>query len=181
MKRASILLLIMTLTGCQTTRCGMYFRGCNFLKRSCSGESCTQTQACPTADSRSARPEGILLKPKSCCLGCETLVIKRSAKSLAHKYMPKHACGPDFKNGFEQAFVDVAMGASGEVPALAPRHYWDQAHRTNEGHAEAQAWFEGYRSGSQIACSMTDRNLDVAAAGPDGTAWGQTYGTPASY
>lgn len=60
----------------------------------------------------------------------------------------------DYKEGFEQAYVDVALGADGQVPALPPKEYWKDKNRTCEGHRSAQAWFAGYAEGAQraLAC-----------------------------
>jgi hypothetical protein len=59
----------------------------------------------------------------------------------------------DYGAGFEQAFVDVALGGSGAVPAYPPRPYWELWHRSPQGHAAAQHWFDGYAAGGQRAWS----------------------------
>jgi hypothetical protein len=57
----------------------------------------------------------------------------------------------DWAYGYEQAFVDVARGASGATPAVPPRPYWADCYRTAEGHARAQEWFAGYTAGAARA------------------------------
>jgi len=57
----------------------------------------------------------------------------------------------DYRKGFEQAYVDVAMGADGKTPALAPAQYWKEHNRTPNGHAGARDWFNGYAAGSARA------------------------------
>jgi hypothetical protein len=74
----------------------------------------------------------------------------------------RHTC--DFANGFEQAFVDIANGGSGQVPAVAPRQYWSRPFRTPEGRAVAQAWFDGYAAGAQQALSRYGDTVIAASA-----------------
>ena len=68
-------------------------------------------------------------------------------------------CWPtgDFQAGFEQAYADVALGANGEVPAVAPSPYWKSCQRTVAGHQRAQEWLSGYSVGTSqaLACRGT--------------------------
>lgn len=57
----------------------------------------------------------------------------------------------DVQAGYRAAFVDVALGASGEVPPVPPQPYWGNCYRTAEGHARAQDWFSGYETGAARA------------------------------
>lgn len=77
--------------------------------------------------------------------------------------MPDGVCN-DFEDGFRQAFIDVAMGACGQVPAVAPKKYWKYCDRTTTGHTAAESWFGGYQSGAQVALGYQDRFLDIAAS-----------------
>lgn len=88
---------------------------------------------------------------------------KCAAKHLAKKHMPHDRCS-DYEDGFRQAFVDVAMGACGQVPAIAPKKYWKYCDRTSNGHASAQSWFGGYQAGAQTALGYQDRFLDIATS-----------------
>ena len=62
-------------------------------------------------------------------------------------------CRPtyDFQAGFEQAYADVAIGADGQVPAIAPSPYWKSCQRTAEGHERAEQWLTGYAAGAAQA------------------------------
>ena len=61
---------------------------------------------------------------------------------------------PDFQAGFEQAYADVALGADGQLPAMAPSPYWKSCQRTAAGHQRAEEWLSGYSIGASqaLAC-----------------------------
>ena len=64
----------------------------------------------------------------------------------------------DFKFGFQQAFLDIANGGSGALPAVPPPRYWTAPYRTTWGHNKAFDWFEGYEAGANAAkcCSLRE-------------------------
>ena len=78
----------------------------------------------------------------------------RTAARRELKRMEK-ACGRSpsdhFASGFEEAFVDVARGGSGAVPAIPPPRYWGVRNRSVAGNARAQSWFDGYAAGAEHA------------------------------
>lgn len=57
----------------------------------------------------------------------------------------------DFELGFQQAFLDIANGGSGALPAIPPPRYWAAPYRTTWGHNKARDWFEGYQAGASSA------------------------------
>ena len=168
MKIFSIPLLFL-LTGCQacgwSTACGKqtwspgHFFGSHFA----SHKGCVSETGCQS--------ETLHKHCKNSRLSAITnskWVIKHSAKQLAMKDFPPDCHCSDFKAGFQQAYIDVSMGANGQVPAVAPEKYWKPSGRTAGGHVQAQRWFEGYTAGAQSALSYTDRFLDVATSTPYG-------------
>lgn len=76
---------------------------------------------------------------------------RRSIEAMGLKNMPS-----DFRDGFEQAYEDIADGQSGAVPAIPPEKYWTAYYRSAEGKRHAQLWFEGYRAGSASALGKKD-------------------------
>jgi hypothetical protein len=56
----------------------------------------------------------------------------------------------DFKDGFEQAYVDLGTGGTGIVPAVPPKKYWSAYYRTAEGRMHAYEWFSGYEAGAEL-------------------------------
>jgi len=86
----------------------------------------------------------------------DDFVACKIARDVARQHMrvlyPKD-CRPtyDFQAGFEQAYADVALGAEGQVPAIAPPAYWKSHQRTAEGHVRAEEWLSGYSAGSSQA------------------------------
>lgn len=98
----------------------------------------------------------------------DNLVTKHEARHLARAaldQMGPHPCDScDFRLGFEQAFVDVAQGGWGDVPALPPPKYWKNWARTPEGHQRTQMWFAGYAAGSAQARAHYEPFNQVAAS-----------------
>lgn len=166
MKYIFLSLITLAFAGCHTAGQGWTaypaktLKHCYSLSKKCfrspASNPCAPQQ-CNTCGSSNFGPGSC-----KCCLIKDSWTTKHDAKKLSAKHMPQQSC-PDFRRGFEQAFIDVAMGASGEVPPLAPRDYWDSDNRTAAGHARAQAWFEGYAAGANIARGYCDRFLDVAS------------------
>lgn len=72
----------------------------------------------------------------------------------------------DYKRGYTQAYMDIANGESGDVPAVPPPRYWNTAYRSDRGRAAAEAWFEGYRAGAADA-SVRLRSLRQIATSTD--------------
>lgn len=71
----------------------------------------------------------------------------------------------DFRYGFQQAFLDIANGGSGALPAVPPSRYWTAAYRTTWGHNKAREWFEGYEAGANAAkCSALREAQSVPTA-----------------
>lgn len=58
-----------------------------------------------------------------------------------------------FREGFEQAYIDIAQGSDGTPPGVPPERYWNTGYRNPQGHARAGEWFAGYRAGSESALS----------------------------
>lgn len=74
----------------------------------------------------------------------------------------------DYQRGFKQAYIDVAMGESGEVPPAAPMEYWKSRLRNSKGHARADDWFQGYAAGASYATSQVASPNRVASSGMGG-------------
>ena len=91
------------------------------------------------------------------CPRLDTFALKCHARSSSHKAlrelkrMTGERYSSHFRNGFEQAFLDIANGYSGNVPAVPPRKYWTAYYRTPPGRERANQWFEGYQLGVEQA------------------------------
>lgn len=53
----------------------------------------------------------------------------------------------DFREGWRQAYIDLAFGADGATPAIPPEKYWKANNRTCPGHERVKDWFAGYEAG----------------------------------
>lgn len=62
------------------------------------------------------------------------------------KWISRH-----YKCGYRDAFVDVANGENGEVPAIPPAKYWNTHYRTEKGKRCVELYFDGYRAGAAQA------------------------------
>jgi hypothetical protein len=85
-------------------------------------------------------------------------------------YVAVKECYPsadaDFRQGFVQAYVDIALGADGTLPAVPPERYWKVCQRDPDGYCEADHWFAGYTAGAQRAlASCWHAHNQVPASG----------------
>ena len=88
--------------------------------------------------------------------------IKRADRSLKACYARRPPV--DFQDGYRQAFIDIALGGRGQVPAVPPERYWSTCYRTAEGHQLAQHWFAGYAAGGARALSLPRYQFNEVAA-----------------
>lgn len=94
------------------------------------------------------------------CRQIDDFMAGMTARKVARHHMalnvsadcPAPSC--DYRRGFEQAYVDVALGASGKAPAVPPAMYWQAGFRTPEGHARVDEWYHGYCDGAQHAVPL---------------------------
>ncbi len=89
----------------------------------------------------------------------DDFLASKTAREVARLHLTQlysKQCRPtcDFQAGFEQAYVDVALGADGTAPAMPPSPYWMNCARTAEGHQRAEEWLSGYTAGAEqaLAC-----------------------------
>jgi len=185
--RMLLLCLLMLQVGCQSPCCGRWFSGGY-------GSSCP---TCTRGWGRFRLPCGCGMSGKTpdwlsrwfsrkpcepspyVSLGYEPFKDDLSVKQAAGRCSTQalhelcsyggHPLSSDFKDGFRQAFVDVAMGGNGVTPAIPPEKYWKSYYRTADGHARADEWFEGYRAGAVQAHShgVSDYNFVPASYSPD--------------
>ena len=57
----------------------------------------------------------------------------------------------EFKAGFLQGYADIANGADGCAPCVAPNQYWGWKYQSPGGQAAVDAWFAGYPIGVKAA------------------------------
>lgn len=100
-----------------------------------------------------------------CVASITSRKVARKHLAMCHtKDTPHPTC--DYRRGFEQAYVDVALGSPGTMPVVPPPMYWTAGMRSPEGHARAQDWFQGYCDGVQRAVPLraeTNRVQSFAA------------------
>jgi hypothetical protein len=89
---------------------------------------------------------------------CANRILLRQQWQLL-KLMPA-----DYKKGFRQAFIDVAYGSDGELPAVPPPVYWNAHFRSDAGQRKAECWFTGYRAGSAMAAVQLAPMKRIAAS-----------------
>ncbi|SFH54040.1 hypothetical protein [Planctomicrobium piriforme] len=206
--RILILLSVVTLCGCQL--CG-FGQDCESAPACAADQACGDQSACKADDCQKCSTWGsaqnwvsrhtptTLARHAKFKRFEDNIMTRHEARSVAQselKHSDNKACQTcDYRLGYEQAFVDVAQGACGAVPALPPANYWKVCARTPEGHQRAQEWFNGYAAGAAAAKSIYEPYNRVAASqfyeqagcGQDGncqtdcqtnsaTNWGAYYG-----
>lgn len=87
---------------------------------------------------------------------------KRALNALGRCY--PHA-ESEFKYGFVQAYVDIALGGDGRMPALPPERFWSSCRRDPDGYCEASHWYAGYSAGAQRALGSCWNAYNVVPAG----------------
>ncbi len=91
--------------------------------------------------------------------------VKKAAIKAANRALSEQDCGEtsrDFRFGFQQAYIDIANGGTGALPAIPPPRYWAAPYRTAWGHNKARNWFSGYEAGASAAqCCMPADTLSV--------------------
>ncbi len=81
-------------------------------------------------------------------------------EAQCHRCPSKH-----FKNGFRDAFYEIADGGDGKVPPIPPKKYWNAYYRSPEGKVYAQQWFNGFRVGAATAIRRgLDRMNEIATS-----------------
>ncbi len=87
----------------------------------------------------------------------DKLVVKHAAKKCAKESLKEISCNckdkpsKAFRKGYQEAYVDIALGESGQVPPVPPEEYWAAHYRTPAGYLEIQEWFTGYKLGAEHA------------------------------
>ncbi len=84
----------------------------------------------------------------------DKMVTKGTAKQCAARDLKQFygkSCQPSkhFADGFQEAYVDLALGKIAAVPAVPPSKYWTAYYRSCEGVPAVQDWFAGYEAGLQ--------------------------------
>ena len=148
-------------------------RCCNL----CLHDDCDECQSCESCESGFCQPTdypagqcdgcsdgrsewGDGCRPSRGCYPCgyehckDTFITGHSARKCARNAldaMGLKSMPSDFRNGFIQAYEDIADGQSGATPPVPPSKYWTAYYRSAEGKQHAQNWFTGYRAGANSA------------------------------
>lgn len=72
--------------------------------------------------------------------------------------------GGDYKDGFTQAYVDIANGGNGECPPIPPPRYWNAFYRSQCGEQYTNQWFDGYRAGAAMGAIQLNNLKQVHAS-----------------
>lgn len=97
----------------------------------------------------------------------DDFLTKQAARKCAIHSLKKMEAKPcakndDFRQGYIQAYEDLALGSRGMIPAVAPPKYWKAYNRSVRGHMRADQWFAGYRAAlSQSGFQIADEQVTV--------------------
>lgn len=153
MSRFLFLLIASLFVGCQTCHVGQSCQPCGTSSQKCGSEFCPP-------------------KHVKYCRWMDEFLHRHHAVKLAKRQLKKvddcQRVSCDYQRGFQQAYIDVAMGESGEVPPAAPMEYWKAKLRNCEGHSRADDWFQGYAAGASFAINQVACPNRVASSGMGG-------------
>ena len=94
------------------------------------------------------------------CSGCATYQDWHySCSNYYRAYAAWHSMGKDsspgrdhdYADGWKRGYYDVAMGRSGEPPAVPPEKYWAPKYQNASGQNAVQMWYRGYQTGAIAA------------------------------
>lgn len=142
-----VLLILMGLSGCAHTQCGE--------DGTCPSVSC-KVKKCFLFHHDKCSP-----KPYWSFEGYQTdldkYFVRHAARKCAKQSLKSMSCNckdkpsKSFRKGYQQAYIDIALGESGTVPPVPPEEYWAAHYRTPEGYMVVQEWFTGYKLGAEQA------------------------------
>ena len=92
-------------------------------------------------------------------LATDEFILKHRFKKLAHDSFAEFKrggnapkCSPCFKEGYIDGFIDqLENGGTTDPPAQPPRHYWTAGNLTPQGQERASMYFDGFRTGAEMA------------------------------
>ena len=111
-------------------------------------------------------------------LATDEFVLKHRFKKLAHESFAEFKrggsapkCGACFKEGYIDGFIDqLENGGTTDPPAQPPRHYWTAGNLTPQGQERASMYFDGFRTGAEMAlASGLRRAYQAKMFVPDGS------------
>jgi len=188
-------LLMILLAGCSVLNRGTESGSVGADSACAVGQVCEGGQECPPCESCGDSHCNWFCAHGWCCHGQhphykripDNCLTKTKARKLAQSDLRKlgrdecQTC--DYRLGFEQAYIDVSLGACGAVPALPPANYWKTCARTPEGHQKAQQWFSGYAAGAVRAKALYEPFNKVAYSQFDSQGWQEAPGNvvPGAY
>ena len=141
---------------------------------SCGANGPCGAEGCDNGGCDSCGCHRAICGPNMYCDFIDRIRVQESAKHRASKALrctygtfPKVSC--HYAHGFEQAYIDLAEGGDGTLPAIAPQRYWHCTYRGPAGHACANEWFAGYEAGVASARASNDCLNPTVPTSP--TAW----------
>lgn len=83
---------------------------------------------------------------------CDNILTSFTAQNCARRDLKslRDTCDSltlDFRQGYTQAYIDLAVGRPACVPAVPPEKYWHAWHRSCAGSEAVEEWYAGYRTG----------------------------------
>ena len=113
------------------------------------------------SDSRAGRwplpyPPGMLGCSCTDLQRCQTEIAIKNRARWAYFRLPSEACPcpdqrTDYRRGWVAGYIDVAQGADGTPPALAPDPYLKPTFFSPRNEVATRAWFQGFHDGAEQA------------------------------
>lgn len=84
----------------------------------------------------------------------------------------------DFKDGYQQAYIDLALARPACVPAVPPKKYWHAWHRSCAGREAVDQWFAGYRNGLDNGMNSGVSKFNRIVGNPESCCVSAAYVSP---
>lgn len=73
------------------------------------------------------------------------------AWQTAKAEMPRECVDSDYGDGFQDGYMNVALGGCGNLPPVPPHQYWEAKYQCCEGRAQIERYFAGWQCGAVAA------------------------------
>jgi hypothetical protein len=148
----------------------------------CDGQSC-ETQFCGDGNCSDCLPPKVVGK-FAYHKHIDRFVTKSTAQKCARRDLKIMADGcdlsEDFRDGYQQAYQDLALGKPACVPAVPPKKYWHAWHRSCAGRDDVEQWYAGYRNGLDNGLNSGVSQFNRIVGNPESCCVSAAYVSPYS-
>jgi hypothetical protein len=180
MSRLVIALAALTLiNGCSTFR--QQSADCSCGGQPVEGEYCDGQYDCDNGDCSDCLPPRVAGKYFYHRHLDKFLTVSTAQKCARRDLKMFDDCGDlsrDFRDGYQQAYIDLALARPACVPAVPPKKYWHAWHRSCAGRDAVDQWYDGYRNGLDYGLNSGVSRFNRIVGNPESCCASAAYVSP---